>query len=145
MTGLDQALAGATAWIVDNLLVDTVRVALPGTGDPVLDEESGELEYPAGAILYEGPGAVLPASNPPTVVIPDANLPWPDETRSSYRLMTPLDAPVPPKDALVTVTAAHSPVSAALLGRAWRCSDPGLAGTVSAVRITPLDQMRQTG
>lgn len=115
MTGLDDALAGVTTWINTTLLVDTVRITRPGSGEPVLDEDTGQLTYPTGTLLYEGAGAVLPVNTQPTIVIPDAQLPWPDETRSSYRLLTPLDAPVPPKDALVTVTAAHSPASAALV------------------------------
>ncbi|MFJ9799825.1 DUF6093 family protein [Streptomyces sp. NPDC101145] len=144
MTGLDAALAGATQWITTNLLVDTVRIALPGSGEPVLNEETGQLEYPTDTVLYEGVGAIVAAAGPPTSVVADAQLPWTAETRSTYHLLTPLDAPVPPKDALVTVTVAHSTVSSALLGRTWRTTDPGLAGTVSVVRVTRLDQIRES-
>jgi hypothetical protein len=142
MAGLDAAIAGAVAWIEQNLLVDTVRITLPATGTPVLDDETGQLEYPDGSVLYEGPGAVLPASSPPMAVVSTANQPWVGETRSTYRLLTPLDAPVAPKDALVTVTAVHDPARAQLIGRTWQASDPGRVGTVEAVRVTPLDQQQ---
>lgn len=140
MAGLDTALAGVVTWINTNLLVDTVRVTLPATGEPVLNEDTGQLEYPAGDVLYEGPGAVFPASSPPLAVVSDANQPWVGETRSTYRLLTPLDAPVPPKDALIKVVAVTQPTRNVLLQRTWQASDPGRAGTIEAVRVTPLDQ-----
>lgn len=143
MAGLDAALASVVTWIATNLLVDTVRIALPATGEPVFNPETGQLEYPQGTVLYEGPGAVLPASGDPSSVIPAANQPWTGETRSAYKLLTPLDAPVAPKDALVTVTAVHDPAKTALTGRTWVCSDAGRAGTVEAVRITVLDQQQK--
>ncbi|MDK0525004.1 DUF6093 family protein [Streptomyces sp. ML-6] len=143
MAGLDAALAGVTTWIGDNLLIDTVRVTLPATGDPVLNEATGQLEYPDGDILYEGPGAVQgSAAQAEISAIPDHNLPWVQETTSRYRLLTPLPAPIPPKDAVVTVVAVHDPARTGLLGRSWTCTDPGRAGTVEVVRITPLDQLR---
>lgn len=142
MAGLDDVLADIGAWVGENVLLDTVRVALPGSGEPVLNETTGQLEYPAGTVLYEGPGAIMAASVQPTVAVADANQPWPNATRSTYRLLTPLSAPVPPKDAIVTVTAVHNPANTALLGRSWVCTDPGRAGTAEAVRITQLDQQR---
>lgn len=144
MAGLDDVIAGAVAWIDEYLLVDTVRVTEPGsTGEPVLNETTGQLEYPEapGEILYEGPGAMLPVSGPPMTVVADANLPWDKATRSAYMLLTPLEAPVPYKDCVITVVAVHNPANTALLGRAWLCSDPGRAGTVEAVRKTPCDQI----
>ncbi|MEU3656408.1 DUF6093 family protein [Streptomyces sp. NPDC032161] len=142
MTGLDAALAGVTAWIGDNLLIDTVRVTLPA-GDPVLNETTGQLEYPDGEVLYEGPGAVQGSSAQAEITaVPDHNLPWVQETTSRYRLFTPLPAPIPSKDAVVTVVAVHDPARTGLLGRSWICVDPGRAGTVEVVRITPLDQLR---
>lgn len=144
MAGLDDAIAGAVAYIRDNVLVDTVRVTEPGSsGEPVLNEETGQLEYPTvpGEVLYEGDGAMLPVSGPPLTVISDANQPWDQATRSAYMLLTPLEAPVPYKDCLVTVVAVHNPANTALIGRAWQCSDPGRAGTVEAVRKTPCDQI----
>lgn len=146
MRGLDKALAGVVAWIEDKLLVDTVRVALPGSGEPVFDPDTGELTYPDGDVLYEGDGAVLARSSQGDLVaVPDAQLPWTTETKSRYRLLTPLDAPVFPKDVIVTVTAVHNPANQALIGRSWVTTDPSQAATVEAVRITPLDQNRERG
>lgn len=142
MAGFDKALAGVVTWINTNLLVDTVRVTGPATGDPVLNEETGQLEYPEGGVLYEGPGAVFPASSPPMAVISDASQPWVDETRSTYKLLTPTTAPIPPKDALVSVITVANPDRSGLLGRTWQASDPARVGTVEAVRVTPLDQQQ---
>ncbi|MFM9780470.1 DUF6093 family protein [Streptomyces scabiei] len=141
MTGLDGALAGVKTWIEDNLLVDIVRIELAATGEPVLDEETGELTRPTGQILYEGPGAVQGGTAQSEIsAIPGALQPWTQETKSRYRLLTPLDAPVAPKDAVVTVLQVHNPANTALIGRTWTCQDPSRAGTVEVVRITPLDQ-----
>ncbi|MEU9703110.1 DUF6093 family protein [Streptomyces sp. NPDC047981] len=145
LPGLDTALAGVVRWIDTNLLVDTVRVTLPATGEPVFNPDTGELEYPSGTVLYDGPGAVLSASTQGDLVaITDANLPWTPETKSRYRLFTPLAAPDFPKDAQVTVTAVHNPAQDGLLGRSWMCTDVTVAGTVQAVKVTPLDQNRGT-
>lgn len=143
MAGLDTALSGVVTWIGQNLLVDTVRIELPAVGDPVLDPDTGEVTRPAGTVLYEGPGAVQGAAQTQFTATPDALQPWAPETRSRYRLLTPLSAPVPPKDVIVTVTAVHDPARTALLGRSWTAQDPGQAGTVEVVRITPLDQNRE--
>lgn len=141
MAGLDAALAGVQTWIRSNLLVDTVRIALPATGEPVLNEDTGQLEYPQGDVLYEGPGAVQGGTAQSEIsATPDAGQPWVQETKSRYRLLTPIAAPVAPKDALVTVVTVHNPANTALIGRSWTCQDPGRAGTVEVVRITPLDQ-----
>ncbi len=141
MQGLDAALAGVKAWIGDNLLLDTVRITLPATGDPVLDEATGELTRPDGDVLYEGPGAVQGGTAQSEIAAsPGALQPWTQETKSRYRLFTPLAAPVAPKDAVVTVVQVHDPANTALLGRSWICQDPSRAATVEVVRITPLDQ-----
>jgi hypothetical protein len=141
MTGLDAALAGVTAWIGENLLVDTVRITLPATGEPVLNEDTGELVRPEGEVLYEGPGAVQGGTAQSEIsATPGGLQPWTQETKSRYRLLTPLTAPIAPKDATVTVTAVHNPDNTALLGRSWTCQDLSRAGTVEVVRITPLDQ-----
>lgn len=140
MAGLDAALTGVVAWIGDNLLIDTVRVTLPATGDPVFNDQTGELDYPNPVVLYEGDGAVQGSSAQELSATPGALTPWTQETTSRYRLLTPLDAPIPPKDAIVTVVAVHDPERTGLLGRSWTCQDPGRAGTVEVVRITPLDQ-----
>ncbi|MEU6979571.1 DUF6093 family protein [Streptomyces sp. NPDC046371] len=141
LPGLDRALAGAVRWIDRNLLVDTIRVTQPGPGEPVLNPATGELEYPAATVLYDGPGAVLrSAAQGDLVSVPDAQLPWTANIKSRYRLLTPLDRPGFPKDAQVTVTAVHNPANTDLLGRSWICSDTTDAATVQAVRITALDQ-----
>lgn len=141
MSGLDEALAGVTEWLGDNILIDTVRITLPATGEPVLNPTTGQLEYPDPAVLYEGPGAIQSAASRPLTMDPTGNLPWLQETRSSYTLLTPLSAPIAPKDATVTVTAVHDPARTGLIGRTWMCSDPSQSGTVEVVRQTPLDQM----
>jgi len=143
MAGLDDALAPVAAWITGNVLVDTVRISLPATGDPVLNETTGQLEYPEPEVLYEGPGAVQPLTTDITAV-PNAGLPWVAETKSRYQLLTPLDAPVAPKDATVKVTAVHEGGDPALLRRSWRCQDPSRAATLAVVRATPLDQNQQS-
>ena len=61
MRGLDGALTGVTAWIGNNLLIDTVRITLPA-GEPVFNDTTGEMDYPPGDVLYEGPGAVQGSS-----------------------------------------------------------------------------------
>lgn len=141
MAGLDDALAPIAAWIEDTLLVDTVRVARPGTGEPVLDEDTGRLTYPARGTVYEGPGAVqATATQAGATAALGATQPWTQETRSPYRLLTPLSAPIPARDDVVTVVAVHDPARAALLDREWVCVDAGAASTVEVVRITGLDQ-----
>ncbi|MFD3516338.1 DUF6093 family protein [Streptomyces sp. NPDC058657] len=141
MAGLDSALAGAVAWIVDNLLIDTVRIWLPAGTEPVFNPDTGELEYPPGAVVYEGPGAVQPGNaSIENAATPDAVTGWVQETKSRYVLLTPLEAPLAPKDALVSVTAVHDPDRARLMGRVWFCADVSQAGTVEVVRRTSLDQ-----
>ncbi|MEU1327250.1 DUF6093 family protein [Streptomyces microflavus] len=143
MQGLDDALRGVVGWIGENLLIDTVRITLPPTGEPVFNEDTGELEYPDGDVLYEGPGGVQGSSAQAEIVAtPDRNLPWTSETTSRYRLFTPLSAPIAQKDAVVTVVGVHDTTRTGLIGRSWIVTDPGRAGTVEVVRITPLDQLR---
>lgn len=146
MPGLDKALAGVTQWIGVNLLVDTVRIERAATGKPVLNETTGELERPTSDLLYEGPGAVQGGVQQSEVYsTPGALAPWTQETKSRYRLLTPLTAPIAPKDAIVTVIQVHNPANTALIGRSWICQDPGRAATVEVVRITPLDQIQDRG
>ncbi|NUS25029.1 MAG: hypothetical protein HOV92_12515 [Streptomyces sp.] len=141
MVDLDAALAGVKAWVEESVLLDTVRIKLPANGTPVLNEDTGKLEYPDGDVLYEGSGAVQGGTAQSEIsATPDAGQPWVQETKSRYRLLTPLTAPVPPKDAIVTVVAVHNAENTALIGRTWICQDPGRAGTIEVVRITPLDQ-----
>lgn len=141
MAGLDTALASTRAWIGTNLLIDTVRVVRPSLAAPVLNVSTGELEYPAAAVIYEGPGALQGANQQAQFgAVPAFGQPWVPESKSPYRLFTPLDAPIPEKDDVVTVTEVHNADNAALVGRAWTCDDPARAGTVEVVRITPVDQ-----
>ena len=143
MAGLDQALAGVTRWIGNYLLIDTVRITLPATGEPVLNTETGQLEYPAGGVLYEGPGAIVAGSaTMERSAVPDATQPWAQQTRSTYILLTPLEAPIPPENAVASVIHVHDPQRTSLLRRTWICADPGQASTVEVVRRTALDQNR---
>lgn len=140
---LEAALAGAAVFINENVLLDTVRVALPGGGDPVLNETTGQLDYPEGDILYEGPGAAQPADAASQLSAhPDVLQPWVQETTSRYRLLTPLSAPIFPKDAVVTFVAVHDPANTSLIGRTWVCMDVSTGGTLETVRRTPIDQKR---
>lgn len=146
MAGLDSALAGVVGWIDKNLLLDTVRITAAPAEPPVLNETTGQLEYPEGDIIYEGRGAVQGGIAQSEVSsIPNAGQPWVQETHSRYRMMTPLEAPIAPKDAVVTVVAVHNPARADLIGRSWICQDPGIAATTEVVRITALDQNETAG
>lgn len=143
MAGLDGVLAGVTTWLGTNILIDTVRVTLPATAEPVLNTETGQLEYPPGEVLYEGPGAVVSSSGTTErSATLDAGQPWAQQTKMSYFLLTPLPAPVPPENALVSVSAVHDPTRNALIGRSWICAVPGMASTVEVVRKTTLDENR---
>lgn len=146
MPGIDSALAGVVTWIDVNLLVDIVRITAPPDSEPVLNKETGQLAYPNPEVLYEGRGAVQGGIAQSEVSsIPAAGQPWAQETHSRYRLMTPLDAPIAPKDATVTVVQVHNPARADLIGRSWICQDPGIAATTEVVRITALDQNQTAG
>lgn len=138
-------LSGITA-VVENLIPwDTVRISRPASGPPVLDPATGLYVYPEAEVLYEGRGAVQSAGTAAEVIAtPDANLPWTAETRSKYKLLTPLIAPVAEKDQLVTVVAVHEGGDPALLDRQWRTQDPGGAATMGVVRVTAIDQVQQT-
>lgn len=140
MAGLDAALTGVVSWLRDNLMVDTVRITRPVTGDPVLDPETGRLTHPEPVLIYEGVGAVIAAGAPGGISsLPSATLPWTEETMSPARLFTPLEAPIAARDDLVTVVTVHNPANTALIGRTWFCQDPGRASTVEVVRVTPMD------
>lgn len=116
---------------------------MPGASDPVLNTETGELEYPPGAILYEGSGGVVPgAATTEGLLTADTSHPWTQTTRSKYILLTPLDAPIAPQNATVTVVQVHDPKRTSLIGRSWLCVDQGLGSTVEVVRRTALDQFQ---
>lgn len=143
MAILDDWLRPATALIDQYLLTDIVRISLPGASDPVLNSETGELEYPPGDTLYEGAGAVLPgASTTEGLLTADASHPWAQTTRSKYLLLTPIEAPIAPQNAIITVVQVHDPQRTSLIGRSWLCVDQGLASTVEVVRRTALDQIQ---
>lgn len=144
MPGID--LSSIVGVVTDLVLLDTVRIARPAPGGPVFDQNTGEYTYPEAETVYEGIGAVQPAGSAAEVVsVPTPNLPWVAETRSKYRLLTPLTAPPAEKDMLVTVVQVHQPGGdLALLGRQWRVQDPGGVGTLGVVRTTALDQVQQT-
>ncbi|MEU1134256.1 DUF6093 family protein [Streptomyces sp. NPDC005900] len=132
--------------VVENLIPwDTVRIAVPAGGEPVFDPDTGLYTWPEQEALYEGDGAVqLSGTAGGVSSLPVPNLPWADETRSKYKLLTPLAAPVAERDMLVSVVAVHEGGDLALLGRQWRVQDPGIAGTMTVVRVTALDQVQQT-
>lgn len=142
MAGLD--LSAIATFVEGLVLLDTVRFSTPAVGVPVFNPATGEYTYPEGDLLYEGPGAVQTAGTPGGVSsLPAANLPWPDETRSKYRALTPLAAPVAERDTIVTVVAVHAGGDLALIGRQWRAQDPSMAGTLGVIRVTSLDQIQQ--
>ncbi|TQE33064.1 DUF6093 family protein [Streptomyces ipomoeae] len=123
--------------VKDLVMGDTVRITRP-SGPPVLNPDTGNLEEPPPQVVYEGPGAVLDDSAARGLTVPVAGQPWPDNPNTPYRLLTPADAPVAARDDEVTVTrAAYDP---SLLTRSWRCTQPGQASTLIAVRVTPLDE-----
>jgi len=143
MAALD--LSSLVGVVSNLLLLDTIRFSVPGSGAPVFNADTGEYAYPEDYPIYEGPGAIQVAASPGGVTsIPVPNQPWTDETNSRYRAFTPLSAPVAERDMLVTMVAVHPGGDLALLGRQWRVQDPGVAGTLSVVRVTSLDQVQQT-
>jgi hypothetical protein len=143
MTGLN--LSSVATFLESFILLDTVRISRPAPGQQVLNKETGQYSYPEAEIVYEGPGAVMAAGTPGGVTsLPALNLPWVDETRSRYRALTPLSAPIAERDMLVTVVQVHAGGDVELLGRQFRAQDPSVVGTISVVRITGLDQVQQT-
>lgn len=143
MAGLD--LSSVATFLEGFILLDTVRISRPAPGQQVLNKTTGEYTYPTGETVYEGPGAVQAAGTPGGVTsLPTLNLPWVDETRSRYRALTPLDAPIAERDMLITVVAVHEGGDTALIDRQWRAQDPSVAGTIGVLRITGLDQVQQT-
>ncbi|GHJ34347.1 DUF6093 family protein [Streptomyces hygroscopicus] len=142
MAGLD--LSGIAKLVEDLVLLDTVRFSRPGAGEPVFDQNTGEYVYPPDEVVYEGLGAVQVAGTPGEVsAVPVPNQPWVSETVSRYRALTPLSAPIAERDMLVSVVAVHPGGDPQLLGRQWRVTDPSVASTLMAVRISSLDQVQQ--
>lgn len=144
MAGLD--LSSLVPVVEGLMLQDTVRISTPAAGRPVFNTGTGQYEHPEGDLVYEGIGAVQSAyTNDVAASTPGTQLPWVSETRSRYRMFTPLTAPIAAKDTVVTVVTVHEGGDLSLLGRQWRVQDPAIAGTLSVVRITMLDQISGTG
>ncbi len=142
MAGLD--LSALVPVIEQMILLDTVRFTTPA-GTPVFNPDTGQYEAPPGDIIYEGPGAVQIAGTVGGVTsLPAPTLPWVDETRSKYKALTPLAAPIAERDTIVTVVAVHPGGDLSLLGRQWRAQDPSAGGTLGVIRMTTLDQIQQT-
>jgi len=140
MAGLN--LSALVPVVEDLILQDTVRITTPAAGPPVFNDDTGEYQIAEGILVYEGRGAVQSAyTNDVAASTPNSHLPWVAETRSRYRMYTPLDAPTATKDAVVTVVTVHEGGDLSLLGRQWRVQDPAVAGTLGVVRITMLDQI----
>lgn len=143
MPGLD--LSSVATFLEGFILLDTVRFSRPAGGEQVLDRETGQYAYPEAETLYEGPGAVQTSgTSGEASSVPAAGMPWTDETRSRYRALTPLGAPIAERDMLVTVVAVHTDGDISLVGRQFRAQDPSAGGTIGVVRITGLDQIQQT-
>lgn len=143
MPGLD--LSSVATFLEGFILLDTVRITRPAPGKQVLNTTTGQYAYPEGETVYEGPGAVQAAGTSDGVTSPPvASLPWVDETRSRYRALTPLAAPIAERGMLITVVAVHAGGDTELIGRQWRAQDPSVAGTIGVLRITGLDQVQQT-
>ncbi|MFH8294969.1 DUF6093 family protein [Streptomyces sp. NPDC018059] len=121
----------------DLVMGDTVQISRPA-GPPVLNPDTGELEEAPPTVIYSGPGALFDASTAPGLTPPVANQPYPDDPRGAYRLITPHEAPLATRDDTVRVLRAAQDPS--LLGRTWRCTQPGQAATVIAVRVTWVDE-----
>ncbi|PZT71506.1 DUF6093 family protein [Streptomyces sp. AC1-42T] len=133
----------ALGQFVEELVMgDTVRITRPA-GPPVLNPSTGDLEEPPPLVLYEGAGAVLDGSAAPGIIAPVAGQPYEDDPKNPYKLLTPVDAPVAARDDTIRVLrAAYDP---ALVGRTWRCTQPGQASTIIAVRVTWLDENNPPG
>ncbi|MFD6534954.1 DUF6093 family protein [Streptomyces goshikiensis] len=134
-------LSSLGALVEDLVMGDTITISRPA-GPPVLNPATGELEAPPAHLVYDGPGAVLDSTAAPGITVPVAGQPYPDDPKSTYRLLTPVNAPVAARDDVVRVVRAA--VDPALIGRTWRCTQPGLASTVIAVRVTWLDENNPT-
>ncbi|WP_435245108.1 DUF6093 family protein [Streptomyces tendae] len=140
MNLLDLSALGAL--VEDMVMGDTIQISRSG-GPPVLNPDTGDLEDPAPRVVYEGPGAVLDSTAAPGITVPVAGQPYPDDPKNTYRLLTPPRAPVADRDDTVRVL--HAAQDPALIGRTWRCTQPGLASTVIAVRVTWLDENNPEG
>ncbi|MEW1658826.1 DUF6093 family protein [Streptomyces sp. NPDC093707] len=129
---------GAVSAIVEKkILTNKIRIYRPG--EPVFNPDTGQYDPGPPVTVYEGPGAVFPASGP-SVVLHLAGQAYVDDTPSRYRLLTPLSAPVASREDTVTVVEADD---ASAVGRTWRVIDIGETSTLSVVRTTWVDQNTQ--
>ncbi|MER7707240.1 DUF6093 family protein [Kitasatospora sp. NPDC097605] len=135
-------LGPLTGLVRELVLGDTIRLEKPSPGK-VLDEATGTLIDAPGIVVYEGPGAVIgPGSQPIGLVVPTDLLEHVDDPKAGYKLLTLPDAPVPPRDAVLTVTAVHEGGDQSLLTRSWRVARPGHANTLLVVRMSWCDEIQ---
>lgn len=119
---------------IERLLADTCTVErdAAGVGDDVLNEQTGQLQRPAGdaSALWAGPCLITPRDSseqfigPTETVLPE---------RGDYRLLLPLAAPATVAGDRVTVTT--SVRDPQLTGRLFRVVEVGELSTFAVVRI----------
>ncbi|MFF3378128.1 DUF6093 family protein [Streptomyces sp. NPDC002680] len=130
---------GAVSEIIERkILTDTVKISRPG--EPVFNPDTGQYEPGPPVTVYDGRGGVFPEGGPGIVLHLEGQA-YVDDSKSRYKLLTPLAAPVASREDTVTVTAAADP---AAVGRTWRVLDVGETSTLAVVRTTWLDQVTQT-
>lgn len=142
MPALDLSALGPL--LEEMILQDTVRISTASGGAREFNPVTGEYEYEQPDVVYEGIGAIISAyTNDVAASTPDTVQPWVSETRSRYKMLTPVDAPAAKKDMIVEVVTVHQGGDLSLLGRKWRVQDPSVSGTITVVRSTMLDQITQ--
>ncbi|MFI9587029.1 DUF6093 family protein [Streptomyces sp. NPDC052236] len=106
---------GAVSELVEKkILTDTVRMYRPGA--PVFNPDTGQYEPGPPVTVYEGPGGVFPEGGPGIVLHLEGQA-YVDDSKSRYKLLTPLAAPVASRADTVAITVAADP---AAVGRTWR-------------------------
>lgn len=145
MTINDLGLGAAAAAIEAAVLLDEVQISAPD-GAPVLNRETGLLEPRPGAVLWSGPGAVVPAeaSGQLAALIDQAT---PDSSNARYRGLISLSAKGSTRafgpDDIVRVTASRLgvPLDPQILLRRWRIADQPDVSTLPVLRILPLEEL----
>ncbi|MEV0257721.1 DUF6093 family protein [Streptomyces sp. NPDC050732] len=132
------ALDTISAIVEKKILTDKIRIFR--AGEPVFNPDTGQYEPGPPVTVYEGPGAVFPASGP-SMVLHLAGQPYVNDTPSRYRLLTPLSAPVASREDKVAVLESEDESAT---GRTWRVLDLGETSTLLIVRTTWVDQDTQT-
>ncbi|MFF3976959.1 DUF6093 family protein [Streptomyces sp. NPDC001828] len=108
------ALAAVTAIIEAKVLVDRVRIYIPGAVH--VDPDTMKEVHDPDVVLWEGPGALLPDRNPDiTLHLADQQF-TPVGAAGRYKLLTPVSAPTATPQHRVTVLAGRDPDAA---GRVW--------------------------